>query len=67
MQRVRHPASAPDISLVIPVQNEEENLAILAAEIRAALDGLGWSYEVLWVDDGSTDGSLAALGRIAAA
>jgi glycosyltransferase involved in cell wall biosynthesis len=56
-----------DVSLVIPVHNEEENLALLAAEIRAALDGSGRSYEVLWVDDASTDGSLAALGRIAVA
>ncbi len=53
-----------DVSLVIPVHNEEENLPILAAEIHAALDGR--SYEVLWIDDGSTDGSLQALGRIAA-
>jgi dolichol-phosphate mannosyltransferase len=56
-----------DVSLVIPVHNEEENLAILATEIRAALDGAGRSYEVLWIDDASTDGSLAALGRIAVA
>jgi glycosyltransferase involved in cell wall biosynthesis len=56
-----------EVSLVIPVYNEEENLPILAAEIRAALSGLGRSYEVLWVDDGSIDGSLAALARLAAA
>jgi dolichol-phosphate mannosyltransferase len=63
----RSPVSLPcDVSLVIPVHNEEENLPILAAEIAAALAGLGRSYEVLWIDDGSTDGSLEALGRIAA-
>ena len=55
----------PEVSIVIPVHNEEENLPILAAEIRAALDGTGRSYEVLWVDDGSTDGSLLALAGIA--
>jgi glycosyltransferase involved in cell wall biosynthesis len=61
--------SPRDVSLVIPVHNEEENLEILAAEIEqalAALDAGGRSYEVLWIDDGSTDGSLEALGRIAA-
>lgn len=55
----------PEISIVIPVYNEEENLPILAAEIRAALEGTGRSYEILWVDDGSTDGSLAALAGLA--
>ena len=55
----------PEISIVIPVCNEEENLPILAGEIRAALVGTGKSYEVLWVDDGSTDGSLAVLADLA--
>jgi dolichol-phosphate mannosyltransferase len=55
---------APDVSLVIPLYNEEENLPLLAAEIRASLEG--WKYEVLWIDDGSTDGSLAVLRRLAA-
>jgi glycosyltransferase involved in cell wall biosynthesis len=51
---------------VIPVFNEEENLPILAAEIRAALDPEGIAYEVVAVDDGSTDGSWAALEAIRA-
>jgi glycosyltransferase involved in cell wall biosynthesis len=55
----------PEVSIVIPVFNEEENLPILAGEIRAALAGTGRSYEVLWVDDGSTDGSLAVLAELA--
>jgi len=55
----------PDVSLVLPVFNEEESLPILAEEIRAALGGAVARYEVLWVDDGSTDGSLAALLAIA--
>jgi glycosyltransferase involved in cell wall biosynthesis len=45
--------SSPDLSLVIPVYNERENLAPLLAEIAAALDGAGRSYEVVAVDDGS--------------
>jgi len=50
------PHEALDLSLVIPVYNEEDNLAALAAEIRAALDPTGLDYEVLFIDDGSRDG-----------
>lgn len=57
--------SRPEISLVIPVYNEEENLPVLAAEIRSALEPLGLPYEVLYVDDGSTDGSLQVLLELA--
>lgn len=55
----------PEISLVIPVFNEEENLPVLAAEIRQALDPLGRPYEVIFVDDGSTDASPAVLAGLA--
>ena len=55
------PAATPDLSLVIPVYNERENLTPLLAEIAGALDGAGRSYEVVTVDDGSTDGSLEML------
>jgi len=55
----------PEISVVIPVYDEEENLPVLAAELRAALGGLGRSYEILYVDDGSTDGSPGVLRRLA--
>lgn len=55
----------PEISLVIPVFNEEENLPVLADEIRRAMAGLGRPYEVLYVDDGSTDGSAAVLAALA--
>src|SRR5574341_1939093 len=49
------------LSVVIPVFNEEETIPYLYAEVRAALEKLGTPYEVLVVDDGSTDGSLARL------
>ncbi len=49
------------ISVVVPVFEEEENLRPLHAEITAALDLLGESAEVLYVDDGSRDQSLAVL------
>jgi glycosyltransferase involved in cell wall biosynthesis len=56
---------APEISLVIPVFNEEENLPVLAGEIRDAMDPTGRPYEVIYVDDGSTDGSPAVLRSLA--
>jgi dolichol-phosphate mannosyltransferase len=54
----------PDLSVVFPVYNEEENVPILMEEIARALDGKGWSYEVVAVDDGSTDRSLAVLREL---
>ncbi|MGH2536680.1 MAG: glycosyltransferase family 2 protein [Candidatus Promineifilaceae bacterium] len=58
------PAEPVDLSLVIPVFNEVENLRPLVEETMAALDGRGWRYELLFVDDGSSDGSFAELGRL---
>src|SRR5207247_2370058 len=54
-----------ELSLVIPVYNERDNLAPLLEEIAVALRGA--SYEVVAVDDGSTDGSLPELKRLRAA
>jgi dolichol-phosphate mannosyltransferase len=56
-----------EISLVVPVYNEEESLPPLAEEIRASMARVGRPYEVLFVDDGSTDGSLQAMRLLAAA
>lgn len=55
-----------EVSLVVPVFNEEESLRPLAAEIRQSMGRLGLPYEVLLVDDGSTDGSLGVMREIAA-
>jgi dolichol-phosphate mannosyltransferase len=55
----------PAISLVIPVYNEEENVPVLHGEILQAMDGVGRPYEVIYVDDGSTDGSPAILRGLA--
>ena len=49
--------AVPDVSLVVPVRDEAGNLGPLVAEIRAALDGAGLSWELTLVDDGSVDGS----------
>ena len=56
----------PEISLFLPVLDEEENLAPMHAKIAVALDELGRTAEVIFVDDGSTDRSLAILKEIAA-
>lgn len=50
-----------DVSIVLPVHDEEGNLAPLHHELTQALGGLGCSYEILAIDDGSRDGSLAEL------
>lgn len=55
------------ISLIIPVYNEAENLPDLYAEIERALTGLAWDWEVVLVDDGSTDGSLGVIRGLAQA
>ncbi|MGH8115175.1 MAG: glycosyltransferase family 2 protein, partial [Rhodanobacteraceae bacterium] len=51
----------PQVSIVIPVYNEEESLAELFARLYPALDTLGRSYECVFVDDGSRDRSAALL------
>jgi glycosyltransferase involved in cell wall biosynthesis len=56
----------PDVSLVIPVFNEEHSLPQLAREIAEAMAGVRASYEVVLVDDGSSDGSRAAMRALAA-
>ena len=59
--------AAPELSLFLPVLNEEDNLRPMHAKISEALDSLGKTAEVIYVDDGSTDESLEILKAIAAA
>jgi len=54
-----------DLSLVVPVYNEEENLPLLYDAVGAAVEPLGLSWEMLLVNDGSRDGSLRALETLA--
>ena len=58
---------SPDLSVVVPVYNEAESLPALADEIRDALGGAGLRFEVWLVDDGSDDGSWAAIEALHAA
>ena len=46
-----------DLSIIIPLFNEEESLGDLLAWIRSVMNSKGYDYEIIFVDDGSTDGS----------
>jgi glycosyltransferase involved in cell wall biosynthesis len=61
----RTPVEAPEVSIFLPVYNEEPNLRPLHAKLDAALKALGRSAEIVYVDDGSSDGSLKILREIA--
>ncbi|HET9477829.1 MAG TPA: glycosyltransferase, partial [Pyrinomonadaceae bacterium] len=60
-----HAADAPEVSVFLPVYNEEPNLRPLHEKLDAALKSLGRSAEIVYVDDGSSDGSLKILREIA--
>jgi glycosyltransferase involved in cell wall biosynthesis len=60
-------AADPTISVVAPAFDEERSVALLFEELQAALDPLEQPWEVVFVDDGSTDGTFGALTRLHAA
>lgn len=60
------PEAVPLLSLVIPVKNEEATIPALAAEIDTTFADATFPWEALWIDDGSNDGSLAALKALPA-
>jgi len=60
------PSVRPAVSVVIPIFDEADNLDDLHRELTAALEGMARPYEVILVDDGSRDGSLARLAAIEA-
>jgi undecaprenyl-phosphate 4-deoxy-4-formamido-L-arabinose transferase len=54
----------PSLSVVVPVYNEEATLEALYARLAPVLEGIGRSYEVIFVNDGSRDASLEILRRL---
>lgn len=56
-----------DISVVVPLYNEAESLPELHAWIRRVMEEYGYSYEIVFVDDGSTDGSADVIKALATA
>lgn len=56
-----------DLSIVVPMKDERDNVRPLHEAVRAALDPTGLAYELVLVDDGSTDGTFEVLAEVAAA
>jgi dolichol-phosphate mannosyltransferase len=59
-------SALPELSVVLPVFDEEANLAELHRRLTSVLEALGASHEIVFVDDGSRDTSLATLESLAA-
>ena len=59
--------AAPELSVVVTLYNEVDSLDELHRRALAALEGLGRPFEIVYVDDGSTDGTFAVLERLHAA
>jgi dolichol-phosphate mannosyltransferase len=57
------PDTAVAVSIIVPVRNEAENIAPVIEEIAAALDGR-WRYEIIYVNDGSTDATAERLASV---
>ena len=58
------PDAAPDLSVVVPVYEEEGTIAELYARTTATLEGLARPYELILIDDGSSDGTWAHIERL---
>lgn len=54
-----------DLTVAIPIYNEEENVRRLYDELKTVLEGMNVSYEILFVDDGSSDSSFNELSKLA--
>jgi glycosyltransferase involved in cell wall biosynthesis len=54
----------PEVSLVIPLFNEAENVVPLYESLRTAMEEGGWAWEVIFVDDGSTDATFEMLQKL---
>ncbi len=53
-----------ELSIIVPVKDEEENISSLAKEVNDAMASVPYSWECIWVDDGSTDTTLSELEKM---
>ena len=58
-----NPRASHRLSLVVPLYNEEDNVAALVAQVKAALDKLDWPWQLILVDDGSADRTADRIAR----
>ena len=58
------PGPTPELSVVVPVYNEVDNIPTLHDSLTRCLEGLDKTYEIIVIDDGSTDGSRELLGQL---
>ncbi len=63
MSYTEHRSKQPEVSVIIPVYNEEAGLQALFARLYPALDALGTAYEIIFINDGSRDRSAAILAE----
>ncbi|GAB4299310.1 MAG: glycosyltransferase family 2 protein [Desulfuromonadia bacterium] len=64
---IKKPGEGAEISVVVPLYNEEESVAILYRRVVEALESTQWRFELILVDDGSHDGTFPILRELAAA
>lgn len=65
MQQIKTSDSTMDVSIVIPLYNEEDNVQPLYREIAEVIDGEKLKYEVIFIDDGSSDQTVERLREVA--
>ena len=56
-----------DLSIVVPLLNEHESLPVLAERLHKVMGAMGVKYEILFIDDGSTDPSWSVVRKLSAA
>jgi polyisoprenyl-phosphate glycosyltransferase len=62
----RKAAGAPELSVIVPVLNEERNVPLIVERLTQVLDACVASHEIIFVDDGSRDGTMAAIKALSA-
>jgi glycosyltransferase involved in cell wall biosynthesis len=61
---IQHKTVSPELSIIVPIYNEEKNVEPLAESVEKAMSSVGKSWELIFVDDGSTDGTFETLRAI---